>query len=317
MSSPGHASLTLNLGSQSIELAEFRTQPQGGLILCGYRSREILADPTREATRPTQTVAAVREMMGELQIKGGPVNYTVAEESVFTRFVKLPPIDEEKIERIISFEAQQNVPFPIDEVVWDYQLVGGGAGEQIQVILVAIKADLLEEINGAVEETGLRTSIVDLATMALYNAFRHNYSELSGCSLLVDIGARTTNLLFIEPGKIFTRSVPIGGSSVTSAIAKEFNEPFAAAEFRKKRDGFAVSAGACAEPPDGDVARVSRIVRSTMTRLHAELMRSISHYCAQQQGKPPERVFLSGGGASTPCHPGVFPREIAAADRIF
>lgn len=298
--SPRTRITTLNLGSQSIELAEFRTQPEGRLTLCGYRSRELFADPTREATRRTQIVAALREMLGELQIKSGTVNYTVAEESIFTRFVKLPPIDEEKIERIISFEAQQNVPFPIDEVVWDYQLVGGGAGEQIQVILVAIKADLLDEINGAVEETGLRTSIVDLATMALYNAFRYNYGDLSGCSLLVDIGARTTNLLFIEPEKIFTRSVPIGGSSVTSAIAREFNEPFVAAEFRKKRDGSVGLTGVDAEPLDADVARVSKIVRSTMTRLHAELMRSINHYCAQQQGKAPERVFLSGGGASTP-----------------
>src|SRR5436190_10336518 len=296
--SPRTRITTLNLGSQSIELAEFRTQPQGGLILCGYRTQELLADPTTEETRYTQVIAALREMLGELHIKGGNVNYTVAEESIFTRFVKLPPMDEEKIERIIFFEAQQNVPFPIDEVVWDYQLVGGGAGEPIQVILVAIKVDLLDEINRAVEETGLRTSIVDLATMALYNAFRHNYSDLGGCSLLIDIGARTTNLLFIEPGKIFTRSVPIGGSSVTSAIAKEFNEPFAAAEFRKKRDGSASLAGA--ELPGGEVARASKIVRSTMTRLHAELMRSISHYCTQQQGKAPERIFLSGGGASTP-----------------
>src|SRR5476651_895982 len=244
--SPRTRIITLNLGSQSIELAEFRAQPQGGLILCGYRSRDLLADPTREGTRHTQVVAALRKMLGELRIRGGEVNYTVAEESIFTRFVKLPPIGEEKIERIISFEAQQNVPFPIDEVVWDYQLVGGGTNEQIEVILVAIKADLLDEINGTVEGTGLRTSIVDLATMALCNAFRHNYTDLSGCSLLVDIGARTTNLLFIEPGKIFTRSVPIGGSSVTSAIAKEFNEPFAAAEFRKKRDDFASLAGASA-----------------------------------------------------------------------
>ena len=61
--------------------------------------------------------------------------------------------------------------------------------------------------------------------MALYNAFRYNYSELTDCSLLVDIGARTTNLLFIEPGKVFSRSVPIGGSSISAAIAKEFDEP--------------------------------------------------------------------------------------------
>ncbi|HEX8280711.1 MAG TPA: pilus assembly protein PilM, partial [Chthoniobacterales bacterium] len=131
-------------------------------------------------------------------------------------------------------------------------------------------------------------------------AFRYNYSELPDCSLLVDIGARTTNLLFVEPGKIFSRSVPIGGSSVSAAIAKEFNEPVAAAEFRKKRDGFVSLGGAYAEPADPDVARVSKIVRSTMTRLHAELMRSISHYRAQQQGSAPARVYLCGGTASMP-----------------
>src|SRR5207245_11275588 len=102
---------------------------------------------------------------------------------------------------MMAFEAQQNVPVAIDEVVWDYQLSAGGGDEQVQVVLVAIKTDLLDEINGAVEETGLRTAIVDVATMALYNAFRYNYADLSGCSLLVDIGARTTNLLFIEDRK--------------------------------------------------------------------------------------------------------------------
>ena len=147
---------------------------------------------------------------------------------------------------------------------------------------------------------GLRTAVVDVATMALYNAFRYNYSELPGCSLLVDIGARTTNLLFVEPQKIFSRSIPIGGSSVTAAIAKEFGEPFAAADFRKKRDGFVSLGGAYAEPSDPEVARVSKLMRSTMTRLHAEVMRSISHYRAQQQGNAPERLFLCGGTATTP-----------------
>src|SRR6266705_1734177 len=136
--------------------------------------------------------------------------------------------------------------------------------------------------------------------MALYNAFRYNYSDLSGCSLLVDIGARTTNLLFIEPAKLFSRSIPIGGSSITAAIAREFSEPFATAESRKKRDGFVSLGGAYAEPTDPEVARVSKVVRSTMTRLHGELMRSISHYRGQQQGNPPERIFLCGGSAGMP-----------------
>jgi type IV pilus assembly protein PilM len=149
---------TLNVGAQSIELAKFHAQPQGGLILSGYRSRDL--EPASEAMRSVQIVAALREMMADLRIRGGNVVYTVAEEMVFSRFVRLPAIEEEKIDRIIFFEAQQNVPFPIDEVVWDYQIVGGGADEQIQVVLVAIKADWLEKLNRAVEETGLRPSIV-------------------------------------------------------------------------------------------------------------------------------------------------------------
>ena len=292
--------LSLNIGSQTIGLAEFRTQSHGGLILRDYCLREILADPAGDGFRHGKIADALREMMHELRIKHGRVNYAVAGQSAFARFVKLPSVEQEKIEKIIAFEAQQNVPFPIDEVVWDYQLVGGGGDEQIEVVLVAIKADLLEEINRAVEESGLRTAIVDVAPMALYNAFRYNYSDLTGCSLLVDIGARTTNLLFVEPGKVFSRSVPIGGTSITAAIAKEFGEPFAAAELRKKEKAFVSLGGAYAEPPDPEIARASKIVRSTMTRLHGELMRSISHYRAQQQGSRPERIFLCGGSASTP-----------------
>jgi type IV pilus assembly protein PilM len=292
--------ISLNLGSQTIGLAEFQAQAQGGVVLQNYRLREVLSDPASEEIRRGQISSTLREMMAELQIRAEAVNYAVSAQSVFARFVKLPAVEEEKIERIIAFEAQQNVPFPIDEVVWDYQLIGGGGDEQVQVVLVAIKSDLLDEVNAAVEETGLRTAIVDVATMALYNAFRYNCADLGGCSLLIDIGARTTNLLFIEPQKIFSRSIPVGGSSITAAIAKEFNEPFAAAEFRKKRDGFVSLGGAYAEPSDPEVARVSKLMRSTMTRLHAEVMRSISHYRSQQQGNAPERVFLCGGSASTP-----------------
>src|SRR6266700_3510689 len=292
--------ITLNLGSQTIGLAEFRVQAHGGLVLVDYRLREIPGDPAGEEMRRTQMAIALREIMDELHIKRGLVNYALAGQSIFARFVKLPAVEQEKIEKIISFEAQQNVPFPIDEVVWDYQVVGGGLDEQVQVVLVAIKVDLLDEINTGVEDAGLRTSIVDVAPMTLYNAFRYNYSDLTGCSLLVDIGARTTNVLFIEPAKVFSRSLPIGGNSITAAIAKEFREPFAAAELRKRRDGFVSLGGAYAEPANPDVARVSKIARSTMTRLHAELMRSISHYCAQQQGSRPERVFLCGGSTGMP-----------------
>src|SRR5436309_3774256 len=297
--------ISLNFGSQTIGLAEFRVQAHGGLVLLDYRLREAPLDPAtgqrREAhTALHETAVALREMMSELHIKHGAVNYALPAQSVFARFVKLPGLEREKLEKIVAFEAQQNVPFPIDDVVWDYQLVGGGLDEQIQVVLVAIKVDLLDDINGAVEEAGLHTSTVDVAPMALYNAFRYSYPNVNECSLLVDIGARTTNVLFIEPRRIFSRSLPIGGSAITGAIAREFGESFEAAETRKKRDAFVGLGGAYAEPSDRDLARVSKLARSSMTRLRAELMPPAGHERAQAAGTRPDRIFLCGGAVGMP-----------------
>src|SRR6266511_1036855 len=163
--------ITLNIGSQTIGLAEFRVI-HARLVLVNYRFRETPLDPATGQRRDAhaalhETAVALREMMREMHIHSAPVNYAVPAQSVFARFVKLPALEAEKIDKIISFEAQQNVPFPIDQVVWDYQLVGGGMGEQIQVVIVAIKRDLLDEINNAVEESGLRTNIVGVAYMRL------------------------------------------------------------------------------------------------------------------------------------------------------
>ena len=292
--------LSLNLGMQTVGLADFRTTPQGGLVLHAFTTRQLLADPAAEASRIAQIKLVIREMLGELKIKSGRVNYSIAAQSVFTRFVKLPTVDPDKIDQIVQFEAQQNVPFPIEEVVWDYQLVATKDDSKIEVVLVAIKADLLDDLNSAVEEAGLATGIVDVAPMALYNAFRYNYADTTGCSLLIDIGARTTNLIFIEPNKVFSRSIPIGGTTFTTNVTREFNEPFAAAEDRKRTVGFVSLGGAYAEPSDPEIARVSKIIRNSMTRLHAEITRSISFYRSQQGGSQPQQVFLCGGSVGLP-----------------
>ena len=292
---------TLNLGTQTVGLAEFHRAENGGVMLNAFRLTEIHSDPSAEAARLPQTQLAISEMRDSLKLKGGPVNYAISGQNMFTRFVKLPPVAEDKVESIIGFEAQQNVPFPIEEVVWDYQLVSSGSPDApVEVVLVAIKSDLLEDLNAATSSGGFRTQIVDAAPMALYNAFRYNYSDLTGCSLLVDLGARTTNLIFIETGKVFSRSIPIGGNTITGNLAKEFAESFAAAEERKKSKGYVSLGGAYADNQDPDVAKEAKIIRNTMTRLHAEISRSINYYRAQQGGAAPLRLFLCGGTANLP-----------------
>jgi len=103
----------------------------------------------------------------------------------------------------------------------------------------------------------------------------------------------------VEPNKVFSRSIPIGGTTFTGNIAKEFGEPFGAAEERKRSTGFVSLGGAYAEPGDPEVARVSKIIRNSMTRLHSEITRSISFYRAQQSGSQPQHVFLSGGSVGS------------------
>lgn len=301
----------LSLGSQTVRFAEFTLDSRGGLVLSGYRTSELLADPAMDSTRVAQTGILLRELAASVKASGAGVNYSIPSQSVLTRFVKLPSVAEEQIDQIVAFEAQQNVPFPIDEVVWDYQLVTSPDPGKLEVVIVAIKSDLLEELNTAVEDAEFRTETVDVAPMALYNAFRYNYSDLTGCSLIIDIGSRTTNLLFIENKRIFSRSIQIGGNTITAAIAKDFGEPFAAAEERKKRQGFVSLGGTYAEPQDPEVARVSKLVRNTMTRLHADITRSISFYRSQQGGSQPERVFLCGGAVAMPYMREFFSEKLA------
>src|SRR5688572_8516759 len=299
MAAPENRIDALNLGTQTITLAEFQTTPTGGVTLVRYKKGEILGDPAADPTRVAQTKLQIDTLAQEFGVKGQKVNYAIASHVIFTRPVRLPSVgDASQVEQIVGFEAAQNVPYPIDQVVWDWQLLDEGKGGQMEVILAAIKSDLLDEINNAVQDAQFKTGVVEIAPMALYNALRYNYSDAEGCTLLVDIGSRTTNLLFCEPGKIFPRRLNIGGSTITTALAKDLQAGYSDADQRKVEDGFVSLGGSYAEPDDVDVARISKIIRNQMTRLHQEIARSITFYRSEHGGSPPVRVLLAGGTAS-------------------
>ncbi len=302
----------LDLGMQTVSLAEFHVLPGGGLSLRAYKDTELITDPSADATRPIQIEVAVRELATALKAGKELVNFCLPAQSVFARFVKLPGASPEDVQAIIGFEAQQNVPFPIDEVVWDYQIMGEQRDGNWDVVLVAMKADQLTEVSSSVAKGGLTPRTIDLAPMAVCNAFRYNYPELTGCSLLIDIGARTTNLIFVEGDRVFSRSIPVGGNTISAAIAKEFGQDITLAERLKIEKGFVGLGGAYAEPTDPTEARVAKVIRNTMTRLHAEIARSISFYRTTQGGSQPVRVFLCGGTVSLPYMAEFFSEKLQA-----
>lgn len=291
----------LNLGMQTVSLAEFQSLPNGGLKLVAFRKSDLIVDPAADATRPMQIETVVKELRAALKIKAGThVHVTLPSQAVFSRFVKLPGTTPEDVTSIIAFEAQQNVPFPIDDVIWDYQIMGPCREHIWDVALLAIKADTLTEIADSISLGGLKAWTIDVAPAALYNAFRYNYPNASGCSLLIDIGSRTTILIFCEGDRMFSRSIPIAGNSISSAIAKEFSQDITLAEMLKIEKGSVGLGGAYAEPEDPTAAKLAKVIRNTMTRLHAEIARSINFYRTTQGGSSPLRVYLCGGSAELP-----------------
>ena len=203
--------LALDIGASTVKVGEFQATKGHGLRLTNFNFADLGIDPEHEENRKALIVSTVRNVVREKNIKATNVIFSVSGQSVFTRFVKLPPVDESKVVQIIKYEAQQNVPFPIDEVIWDYQLLGKNPQGELEVVLLAIKSDIIEDLTNGVESCGLRTEMVDVAPMALYNAVRYNYGDLEGCTMVVDLGARTTNLLFLEQNRVFSRSIPIAG----------------------------------------------------------------------------------------------------------
>ena len=289
---------TLSLGSQTVSAGIFRAARGGGLILEDYVSRPLPAEQGAETTRNPHVAFALDEVSRSLD-SHAEVRYALSGGSVFTRFVKLPNMGDGKVDQLVEFEAQQNVPCPISEVIWDYQLFTEPSGET-EVALVAIKADVLNQINEQVEEAGINVSAVDVAPMALLNAFRFNYPDVTEPCMLIDIGGRTTNLVFSEKGRVFCRSLPVGGATVTQAIAKEFQVPLEMAEEKKIRDGFIALGGAYAEHSDPALAALARVARSAMTRIHSEVVRTINYYRSQLGGSQPRMALLCGGGSAMP-----------------
>ena len=290
--------ITLNIGSQKISMAEILPS-KGGITLKSYNTTSILADPAAEAARVPQVQLAIKELAKSLKIKSKKAAYALSGQSVFIRFVKLPPLDSENVEELVRFEAQQNVPFPLDEVIWDWEKLETG-GIETEVVIVAIKSDSLNDLNEVVAETGLGTRLVDASPTALYNALRYNYQDLGQPTLLIDVGAKTTNLVYAEGEKFFTRSVNIGGTVLTSAIAKEYGISFTEAEQMKTTKGLVTLQGGHASQLDEQTAALGTVIRNTLNRLPAEIQRTTTLFRTQQGGGAPQRVILAGGGANLP-----------------
>ena len=291
--------LALNVGAGKIVLAEFLVKSGRPPELLNYGTSELGTDPENDAGVSSLLTGAVREIMKSRGIRPAPLMLSLSGQMVFPRFVRLPAVAEDKLLQMVQYEVEQNVPFPMNEIVWNHQFIGDASSGEQCAMIVAAKTESVREITDCVVAMGLEPEIVDVAPMALYNCLRYNYSQLDGCTVVLDIGARSTNLIFVEDEKIYNRCIPVAGNAITQEVAKSFGISFEEAEALKCQVAF-VSLGGVTASEDETAEKVSKIVRNVVTRLHAEISRSVNFYRSQQGGSAPVRMFLTGGSAVMP-----------------
>src|SRR6059058_4984026 len=178
--------LCLDFGAGSLKIAEFEPNESGTLRLRQFGLKSLGFEGSQDAARERVILRAIQELFAEKPFRGRNTNVCAPGFHVFSKFVKLPPVDTSKVTQIIQYEAQQNVPFPLQEVVWDYQIMGTSAGGELEVLLVAIKSEIVEGFFRTTEQAGLKLITVDVAPAAIANAFRYNYGDLEGCTMLLD-----------------------------------------------------------------------------------------------------------------------------------
>ena len=292
--------LTLNIGATNVALAEYESAARGSLTLLRYGVAQLAA-PIDGGNAETILAPALLEIVRTTGIRPGKVGLALAGQMVFPKFAAVPMAGgAEKFEQMVRNEIEQNIPFPIDEMVCDRQVLGDTEGGDKSVMIVAAKVDQVEAVCDAVASAGFSPELVDVAPIALTNAVRAaRPDEADGCLVILDIGARTTSLVIVEGDKLYNRSIPVAGNAITKEISAALGCSLEEAEQVKFEKGY-VSVGGVTEDEDEVADRVSKVCRAVMTRINAEISRSINFYRSQQQGGTPAKLYLTGGTSLLP-----------------
>ena len=293
--------LTLNIGASKATLAEYSLSGKRKLTLTAYGSGDLSGiDVNDPAALSAALPPVLHEILRSKGIKPGPMVLSLSGQTVFPRFAKFPAVgDAAKLDQLVGYEIEQNVPFPIDEIVSDCQFLGTTPEGDKAALIVAAKLEGVRAVTETAQSVGMKPTIVDVSPIAVCNALRFANPKLSGCTVILDIGAKTTNLIILEDEKIYNRSIPVAGNAITKDIAQAFGCSLEEAEQLKIERGY-VSLGGVTEDEDEVSDQVSKIVRNVLTRLHVEVSRSINFYRSQQGGSAPSQLFLTGGTVRLP-----------------
>ncbi|HJS73306.1 MAG TPA: type IV pilus assembly protein PilM, partial [Vicinamibacteria bacterium] len=273
----------LDVGSSSVKAVELKPGKgdtfQLTTIGLEYLSPEAIVDG--QIMDSTSVIDAIQRLFSEYKIKTTDVATSISGSSVIVKKIQLPAMSEQELAESIHWEAEQYIPFDIQEVNLDYQVLDpSAAGGNMDILLVAAKKDKINDYTSVVTQAGRNPIVMDVDAFALQNAYEMNYGVEPGRVVaMVNIGASQANINVVRgETSIFTRDITtIGGNQYTEAIQKDLNVSFEQAENAKQGQGEHANA-------------IQGIVKSTTDTVLLELQKTFDFFKATTSEDRIDRV---------------------------
>jgi type IV pilus assembly protein PilM len=284
----------LDIGSSAVKAVELKPAGKGFRVVA-LASEPVPPDSIVDgAIIDGAAVAdAIRRLFENKAFKTKEVAASLSGNAVIVKKISLPVMTEAELSESIYWEAEQYIPFDIQDVNIDYQILDPGTGPDskgtMDVLLVAAKKEKIADYTGVIAQAGRVPVVVDVDAFALQNAYETNYGlDVESVTVLLNAGASAININILSGGQsVFTRDISVGGNAYTEAVQKELNLPFESAEQLKK-----------GEPVDGHTFEEARPILQAMTdNVLLEIQKTFDFFKASATSDRIDRVLLSGGAS--------------------
>lgn len=298
----------IDIGNSSLKALRCRPHESTDRVLADafdyIEYPKILTQPGAE---PAELVAeALKQFLSRNSVRGDHVAISVPGQNGLARFIKLPPVESKKIPDIVRYEARQQIPFDLNDVVWDYQRMGGGSEEEgfaleTEIGLFAMKRDQVFRALEPFREAGIEVDVIQLTPLALYNyvAFDqlHDLPPIDEYDpdnpppslVVLSLGTDATDLVVSNGYRVWQRSIPLGGNHFTKALTKELKLTFAKAEHLKRN---ATSAQ--------DPKAVFQAMRPVFNDMLTEIQRSLGYFSSIDRSAKIGTVLTLGNAMKLP-----------------
>ncbi len=278
--------LIINCGATHVSASEFGVSA-GRLVLESFQVQELKYDYSNQEEWLSELAATLKMMR-----VSGKATVIAPSMLLLTKTIKIPHVDEARRAEVIQFEAEKNIPYPINEVSWDYEIISDD-GVETEIFLTSMKSTAADDFCMALSQAGVIPESIEASSILDYNAWK--YCGLENDVILLNVGSRFTNLMIAREDGVFVRSIPVGGNSITQAVADSLGRDFVTAEELKR--GFFANASLSS---NAGAEHFTNAATSVMRRIGVEIKRSIVNYRRTSRVEAPKKIYLCGRGSLLP-----------------